>query len=813
MRSIYFHLQHRENKPAVLMRLFSRAALSVLAVTTSLMLVSGAQAADERPNIVLLVADDVGFSDFPRFGGEAQTPIMDSFADTGMTLTNFHVLPTCSPSRSAFLSGVDNHLNGMGTMQGQLGNPNNAAQVGNPGYTGYLNRRAITTATLLKDNGYDTYMTGKWHLGEEVDVEGGQTLFPQGWWPIDRGFTRSYGVLEGGGEHFGSCERAEGHCTRFFEDDTIITADIPGDYFSSSSNMDKALEFISADVEANAGERKPFFYYFADTMAHEPNQVPDGFIRDELYEHYLSRGWDGVREDRLAKMQTSGIIPASVALPSRLFNMPEWDNEEDPRWGPLLAEVTTAPYDVIWRIPVGDVAALKRTLAMKMAAYTAMVEYFDLQVARLVQHLKDIGEYDNTVFMYFSDNGGDARPWDIIDQDYMLRRGVDNSLDNIGNRNSFVANGPAWAQASNTPLYGSKITMGQAGIRSPLVIAHPAGNIAPGSMSKTVTTLTDLGATVLSYANVTHPVGTGVAPNWDACTGTYNDLTGICPMTGKDLSPLLSGEVDQVHMDEPLGFELFGVTNKAMFLEGSDKTLWKILRLEFLGYGNVFGWGAPGPANVEPWRLFNLTEDPSESNDLSTSEPEKLATMIAMYKEYESNVDVVSVIPSRTVQLDVGVDSAEVVSLVMPGNTTMHTITVVNTTDAEDTYTASCVSAWPCELSLSGQSVMAASGTVDVTLAAGASALYELAITVPEGAAESDKNVARVNVAAVDAPEGEESLTVVTTAGEKLVITTPAVATDNGNGGGLSMNPLYLLLIFGALLFPRFRKRSRITAA
>lgn len=799
MRRMYSPLLYREAKPAVQERRFSRTALSVLAAT-SFILASNVQAADERPNIVLLVADDVGFSDFPNFGGEADTPMMDSFAESGMTLTNFHVLPTCSPSRSAFLTGVDNHLNGMGTMQGQLSNPSNAAQVGNPGYTGYLNKRAITTATLLKDNGYNTLMTGKWHLGQEEDVEGGQTLFPQGWWPIDRGFESSYGVLEGGSEHYGSCERAEGHCTRFFENDTIITGSLPGDYFSSSANMDKALEYIEADRVENNTERKPFFFYFADTMAHEPNQVPAEYIKQENIDTYYDLGWDGMRAQRLGKMKDLGIVPESLALPARLINQPDWNDESDPRWDALMAQVTTAPYDVMWNINTVD--DLKKTLAKKMATYIGMIEYFDSQVERLADYLRSIGEYDNTVFMYFSDNGGDARQWDDIDKDYMLNRGVNNSYDNIGDRNSFVANGPGLAQVANTPLYGSKITMGQGGIRAPLVIAHPGGDIEAGAVSHTITTLTDIGATVLSYADVTHPVGTGVAPNWDACTGTYNEQTGVCPMNGKDLSGLLNGDVDQVHMDEPLGFELFGVTNKALFLEGADKTLWKILRLEFLGYGDVFGWGAPG--EVEPWRLFNLTNDPSESNDLGEENPEKLQAMIAMYKEYESNVDIVSVIPSTVVQLDVGAEATEGDGSVVPGNTSMHTITVVNTTDAEETFTVACVSDWMCTLMSTGDSTAAAGSSTEVTLAAGASALFDLAVTVPAGATESEKNVARVNVVSAGAPAGPESLTVVTTAGAKAVV----VASNNDNGGGLSINPLFLLMMFG-LLFPRFRQRSR----
>lgn len=151
---------------------------------------------DARPNVVLLVADDAGYSDFGGFGGEAQTPAMDSLASTGVKLTNFHAMPNCTPSRSSFLTGTDNHINGVGTMQGQLSGPAASSQRGTPGYQGYLNDRTLPVSELLKDAGYHTYMVGKWHLGEEGEVDN-QVVFKRGTWPIDRGFEQSFGILNG----------------------------------------------------------------------------------------------------------------------------------------------------------------------------------------------------------------------------------------------------------------------------------------------------------------------------------------------------------------------------------------------------------------------------------------------------------------------------------------------------------------------------------------------------------------------------------------------------------------------------------------
>ncbi len=664
---------------------------------------------DTRPNIVLLVADDAGYSDFAGFGGEAQTPTMDSLASVGKTFTNFHAMPNCSPSRAVFLTGIDNHINGLGTMQGQLGNPGNV-QVGAPGYKGFVNDQSVMISKLLKDSGYHTYMVGKWHLGEEGEVDG-QTVFFLGTWPVDQGFERSYGILNGGAEHFGACERVEGTCTRFFEDEEILvpTLDFGPDYFSATVHTDKAIEYIDeGKVEDN--ERKPFFLYYADTMPHEPNQLPPEYIKQEYIDMYYQQGWDGIRAERFSRMKDLGIIPEALEFPDRIAAFPDWNDENDPKWGTLMNRVTQPPYSIMWG-NIQTVDDLKRTLAKKMALYTGMVEFFDDEVARLVAHLKDTGEYENTVFLYFSDNGGDSREWDWEDRNAMIHRGVNNSFDNIGGRGSFVANGPQWAQAVNVPFYGAKATNAEGGIRSALVAAYPGGDIERGARSDAMTTVADLAATVLDYANVEHPVGVGVKPDWDNCTGTYGDATDICPMNGKSMRTLLAGTERSLHSDEPIGYEIFGRVardqngniigdrpNKALFYEENGQ-LWKILRL-----GDA-GWGQ-GPN--EPWRLYDLTNDPSESTDLAVQMPDKLAHMMEMYNEYEQSVGVIP--QSALKQTDVE-----------PGSLVNYQFQLTNTGGSVETYTLGCRSDWACELSLEGS----------VTLAAGESADIDVTVSVP----------------------------------------------------------------------------------
>ncbi len=718
---------------------------SLLCATIPLLYSGWAVAAGgTRPNIVLIVADDAGYADFPSFGGEAKMPTVDSLTSIGKTFTNFHSMPSCSPSRSTFLTGIDNHINGLGTMEPQLLNPKNI-QIGVPGYKAYVNKRSIMISTLLKDSNYHTYMVGKWHLGKNTLIDE-QAVFTRGTWPIDQGFERSYGVLNGGAEHYGSCERTEGFCSRFFENDKILspTEDFAPNYFSATVNTDKAIEYIDEGKNAST-ERQPFFLYYADTMPHEPNQLPTKYIKQEYIDLYYQKGWDGIRAERFQKMQAAGLIPSTLDYPARRADFPEWANDNDPKWIPLMKKVTEPPYNVIWG-NIQTVDDLKKVLAKKMAIYTGMLEMFDSQVGRIVNHLKEIGEYDNTVFIYFSDNGGDGVEWDWLERNLLIHKGVDNSLENLGGRGSFISNGPQWAQAVNGSLYGSKGTVAEAGIRSPLIIAYPAGNIAAGSKTNTMATVADLAATILDYAGVQHPVGVGVKPDWDNCKGTYKDKTNICPMNGKSIRTILNSSAQSVHEGEPIGYELFGTAarnksrkiigeaaNKALFYEENGQS-WKILRL-----GRA-GWGLG--AN-EPWRLYNLTEDVLESNDLSQQNPEKLAQLMGMYYEYEQNVGIVP-------------QTAKKETNVTPGAEVRYQFQLKNKEDAAETYQLSCRSDWTCSLS----------SPTSVTLAAGETTTVDVTVRVPTTVIGQTRTT-QVIMARENKPQMSTSQVLVTQVAEK----------------------------------------------
>lgn len=697
--------------------------------------------AQTRPNIVVLLADDAGYADFGAFGGEARTPNINALAARGMKLTNFHAMPTCSPTRSVLLTGVVTHLNGFGTMAGNVTHNPLDAQTGQPGYGAHLNNRVITGATLLKAAGYHTYHVGKWHLAEEEEDPDGQTIFLRGTWPIDQGFEKSYGMLDGGSEHFGRPGRVEGGLTTFVENDTIITGQLPADYFSAKAHTDKALEYIAAGRMSDGGQRKPFFLYYADTLPHEPNQVPDEFIKQEYIDLYYAKGWDAMRADRLQRMKALGLLPASVTLANRIAAVPDWNNVNDPAWGPLMAQVTTPPYNVMWQINTVD--ELKRTLAKKYAVYTGMVEYFDDQVGRLVQYLRDTGEYDNTLFIFMSDNGGDFVPWDDLDRDFMLRIGIDNSYANIGRRNSFVSNGLGWAQVSNTPFDGAKVLMHEGGIRVPLVIAYGNSAIRAGSQSNALTSVADVAATILDYAGVRHPVGAGVAPSWAACTGSYQGKTGLCPMNGKSLRGILEGAATQLHENEPLAFELFGNANKALLLQEGE-TVWKIRKVGDFGFGRALN---------EPWQLFNLTTDLAEARDLSGANPEKLTQLINLYNKYEYDVGFVARLGQK--------------KNAPAGTTVDYTFAVTNTSTVADSFSFVCQSAWPCTI---------VAPTSSVELAPNQSISVQLNIRIPSGAARGVSNTAQLNVLRANRPAFSRNFTAVTVSGGAPVMSVSAAS-------------------------------------
>jgi arylsulfatase len=524
----------------------------------------------KRPNFLLIVADDLGYSDLGSYGGEINTPVLDNLAKKGVRYTNFYVSPTCSVTRSMLLTGTDNHIAGLGNM-GELRAPN---QMGQPGYEGVLNKRVVTVASLLRDNGYHTYMAGKWHLGLKPDQI-----------PHARGFERDFSLLVGGGSHFDDGWNINWQYPNApYTEDGRPVEKLPKDFYSSKAYTDKTIQFI----EEGRKDDKPFFAYMAFTAPHGPLHVPDDWLR--RYKNRYDEGWDGIRQQRFARMQELGIVDKDVNTADRLFFLPR---------------------------SAGLVPAVRVMQGRKMEIYAAMVEYMDDQIGRVFDYLKEIGEYDNTVVIFISDNGAEGndlrsmmagRPG-TMGFLHAMNNFAENGHNSIGRKGTYTEYGPAWAQVGMTPFRVYKGWTAEGGIRSPLIVSGP-GVKGAGELNKSaVLHVMDIVPTLLELAGVEHPT-------------TYEERE-VAPVQGKSWVTMLDGRAQSPRTsDDWLGWELFG--NRAI-RQGDWKITWLYRPL---GSGD--------------WELFNLAEDPGEQSDLSDKFPEKRMELVALWDEYAKTNGVIT---------------------------------------------------------------------------------------------------------------------------------------------------------------------------
>jgi arylsulfatase len=527
----------------------------------------------KRPNIVMIVADDLGFADLGSYGSEIRTPNMDALAKAGVRFTNFYTHATSSPTRSMLLTGVDTHLNGLGNMD-EWAAPN---QWGLDGYEGYLNDRVATLPQLLKGAGYHTYMVGKWHLGKQPNQI-----------PAARGFERDFSLLDGAGSYWDMSNFTAAAPKSVFTEDGKYLTRLPDDYYATKTYTDKLIGYI----DANKGDGKPFFAYVAHQAPHDPFHLPKDWRNRHVGEY--DKGWDAVRQERLKKQIELGITPAGTKLSERMWFIPD---------------------------PIVLAPATRAILGKKMELYAGMVENMDHHVGRLIDHLKAIGEYENTIFIVFGDNGAEGT--DLFQmvagspgsRDYLFAAMAwSQSHHNAwGDPGSYVGYGPMWAQVSMTPFSQYKGWMAEGGIRNALILSGPAVKRPAGSINHGVMHVADFMPTLLEVAGTSYPKSM--------------DGKELHPLIGKSWGPMLAGQVDTVRTDKDyLAWEIFG--NHAV-RQGD----WK-LRWEWKPYG------------TGEWELFNLKADPAERNNLAAKEPGKLKAMIALWDEYAKANNVV--LPSRS---------------------------------------------------------------------------------------------------------------------------------------------------------------------
>ena len=548
--------------------------------TTSNTTTGGVAAQGQRPNFLLIMGDDFGYSDIGAFGSEISTPNLDALAKDGKVLTDYHTAPTCSPARVAFLTGVDWHVGGIGTMYELIAQN----QVGKPGYETYINNRVVTVAELLRDAGYNTLQSGKWHLSGHGHQPGTT--------PYDRGFSNALTLLEDGSNHFNNLPYVPGWSVTFTANATDTPRPENGTH-DAKMYTDQLLGFF----KKTESEKKPFFAYLAYQVAHSPFQAPSELV--DKYDKIYSVGWDKIREQRFEKQKELGFWPSNMKDPGRL------------------------PPNAVWDSLTSD---QKAYAARVLAVHSAMIEYMDQNIGRVIQHLKDTGQYNNTFIMFTSDNGS-SEPFEIALFQYasgfdpthakQFVAGINNSLSNLGNPNSDFNYGAWGTYVAVSPLSGFKTSLYEGGTRPPAIIkapqsmssssaaAAPSGGNSSSNLVKSFTYVTDITPTVLDLAGVSHP-------------STYKGHA-VHPLMGKSLKPLLDGTVQVVHpADEAISGEMFNNTSVRM------------------GDWKATSYGVP-----VQWKLFNLATDLGENTDLSSQHPDILQKLIAAYDKYAQDVGVI----------------------------------------------------------------------------------------------------------------------------------------------------------------------------
>jgi len=413
------------------------------------------QGTDERPNIIIVLLDDVGFADLGAYGSEVSMPNIDQLAANGVRFTNFHAAAACSPSRGMLLTGVDNHLVGMGNMIEIMADN----QFDQPGYEGFMGYSVVTLPTLLRDAGYHTYMAGKWHLGKTKESI-----------PAARGFERSISLMESGADNFEKKSYLPLYDTVHFYED-FEEVDLPDDFFSTDYYTDRLIEYIGKDRD----DGKPFFAYLSLQAQHYPLQAPEEYIKK--YDGVYDVGWDEIRAQRYARQVEMGLMPAGLSLPP-IAAAPTWDSLSDED---------------------------RRLYAKRQAVYSGMLENVDANMGRLMTYLEEIGEAGNTVIVFMSDNGADNNEQEKIFPEWYAAN-FDLSYERMGLEGSYVNYGPGWAGASSTPLTLFKGAASEGGMRVPMIISGPAG-IRSGVDTDAFAFVTDITPTLLEVAGVTSPTG------------------------------------------------------------------------------------------------------------------------------------------------------------------------------------------------------------------------------------------------------------------------------------------------------------------
>jgi arylsulfatase A-like enzyme len=517
-------------------------------------LLAGAMLGCQRnpaPNILLIVADDLGYADLGCYGGDIYTPHIDSLAISGVLFSRFHTAPMCAPTRAMLLSGNDNHIAGMGVQ---------SLITEEFGYEGRLTERVIAIPELLREAGYYTCMAGKWHLGVDSAAN-----------PHHKGFDHSFALLDGAGNHYTN-QSVLGAGFSHYTEDGVPVRWKDGTY-STDFYTDKLMEYI----DRNRAGRKPFFAYAAFTSPHWPLQVDPS--HEEKYRGSYGAGYEALRAQRLESLKKAGLIPGDARLPGIHESVIPWDS---------LSGVE------------------QKKEARKMELYAGMVDNLDYNIGRLLNHLKDIGEYENTLIVFMSDNGAAYR--DLINAPGLevLRDYYNDDYASMGSAGSYISYGPQWAEAGTSPFRYFKDYATEGGINTPLIVCGP-GISRRHEICHELATVQDLAPTFYELAGLAYP---------DSFRGHP-----VYPLKGSSLMPYLSGATQGIHgTDYVFALEHAG---HAMLRKGN----WKITSVI-------------RPFDPAHFALYDLSADPGEQDDLREKEPEKYEELLKEWDRFSEEIHI-----------------------------------------------------------------------------------------------------------------------------------------------------------------------------
>ncbi len=423
---------------------------------------------DKKPNILLILNDDMGYSDLGCYGGEIQTKTLNMLAENGLKYTNFYNTARCCPSRASLLTGLNPHQAGIGHMVNNLGPEQ---------YSGRLNKRCVTIAEVLKERGYGTYLSGKWHMTRKSDIKKGKKVA----WPIQRGFDHCYCFLAGAASYFWPAA--------MIRDNEFIDDEIRNDpdYYITDAISDNAVKYIEDHTDKKPDV--PFFMYVAYTAPHWPLHAKPEDI--EKYKGRFSKGWDTLREERLTRMKQMGLLNDNMPLTDRDPTVPAWDEVENKEWQQKRMEV-----------------------------YAAQIDCMDQGIGRIVDKLKETNQFENTLIIFLADNGGchevmkaqkgSGKVRGLSAQattkngEKIVRFG--NTPEIIpGPEDTYVSYGREWANLSNTPFRMYKHWTHEGGLATPFIVHWPNGIAAKGELRDNLAQLMDVMATFVDVAGAEYP--------------------------------------------------------------------------------------------------------------------------------------------------------------------------------------------------------------------------------------------------------------------------------------------------------------------